>query len=148
MSVSHDLAGGAPTVGTTSSAGIAPKTGWALTLVVAVAMLANGLFSLLGPKLAPEAVAPNLQAGGFTMDQSYGLGVIMLVCAIAYVIPRTALLGAILMTGFVGGAMATEYRIGLILSGSQLVNVTLGVLTWTGLLLRERRIRELLPLMS
>ena len=128
--------------------GYGSKVGWALSILVTVALLANGLFSVLGQFFAPEAVAAMAQAGGFTMDQSVSVGVIMLICASVYLIPRTAVLGAILLTGFVGGAICTEYRIGLIFSVSQITNFLLGILPWAGLYLRDARVRALLPLRS
>ena len=128
--------------------GYGSKVGWTLSILVTVAMLANGLFSIFGPWFAPVAIAAMSQAGGFTAEQSWAVGFLMLIGAIVYVIPRTAVLGAILLTGFVGGAICTEYRIGLIFSASQLTNVILGILPWAGLYFRDPRVRALLPLMS
>ncbi|MGC2800244.1 MAG: DoxX family protein, partial [Candidatus Acidiferrum sp.] len=64
---------------------------------------------------------------------------------IVYVIPRTAVLGAILMTGYLGGATATNVRVG---DPSYIITVTLGVLVWAGLFLRDARVRALIPLRS
>jgi hypothetical protein len=73
-----------------------------------------------------------------------GLAVIEATCAIVYAIPQTAVLGAILLTGYLGGACATHVRIGEY--GLSLVPVTLGVLAWLGLFLRDARVRALIPL--
>jgi hypothetical protein len=73
-----------------------------------------------------------------------GLAVIEATCAIVYAIPQTAVLGAILLTGYLGGACATHVRIGEY--GFSLVPVTLGVLAWLGLFLRDARVRALIPL--
>ncbi len=63
-----------------------------------------------------------------------------------YVIPRTSVLGAILLTGYLGGAVATNLRVGLPLFGHVLFPVYVGVLLWGGLLLRDDRLRAVLPL--
>ena len=124
------------------------RWGWALSILVTVAMIANGLFSIFGEWFAPDALAQMMQAGGFALDTAHPIGLIMLVCAVVYIIPRTAMLGAILMTGFVGGAICTEYRIGLVFSSSQMTNFLLGVLPWVGLYLRDARVRALIPFRS
>jgi len=96
-----------------------------------------------------KVVRPDLFEVGFTRfgyDQSVvrPLGVVQLVCAVLYLFPRTAVLGAVLLTGYMGGAIATHVRIG----DPYYVQVGLGVLFWVGLYLRDRRIRALLPLRS
>lgn len=70
------------------------------------------------------------------------LGILELFCVAAYAVPRSSVLGAILLTGYVGGAILTHLRIGEALH----VQITLGVLVWLGLWLREPRLRELLPI--
>ena len=71
------------------------------------------------------------------------VGVIELICVIVYVIPQTAVLGAILMTGLLGGATLTNLRIG---DPTYPVPVVLGMLAWGGLFLRDTRLRELIPI--
>jgi hypothetical protein len=73
------------------------------------------------------------------------LGTIGLASLVLYAIPRTSVLGAILMTGFLGGAVVTHIRAGSPLLTQTLVPVLVAVLTWGGLLLRERRLRPLIP---
>jgi hypothetical protein len=70
------------------------------------------------------------------------LGILELLCVVVYAVPRTAVVGAILLTGYIGGAMLTHLRIG----EPVYVHVVLGVLLWLGLFLREPRLRDLLPL--
>lgn len=70
------------------------------------------------------------------------LGILELLCVVVYAVPRTAVLGAILLTGYIGGAMLTHLRLG----EPVYMHVALGVLLWLGLFLREPRLRELLPL--
>ena len=71
------------------------------------------------------------------------VGIIELVCVIVYVIPQTAVLGAILMTGLLGGATITTLRIG---DPTYPMPVVLGMLAWGGLFLRDTRLRELIPI--
>jgi hypothetical protein len=73
------------------------------------------------------------------------LGVIELLCVIAYVIPRTAVVGAILLTGYLGGAVATHLRMSDPLFSHTLFGVYLGVVLWGGLWFRDARVRNLLP---
>jgi len=97
-----------------------------------------------GMKLAgsPEIVK-NWATFGYPRDTLVPIGVTEIACALLYVFPRTAVLGAILVTGYLGGAVATHVRI------SQPVwfaPALLGVLAWLGLFLRDARLRALLPL--
>jgi Mn2+/Fe2+ NRAMP family transporter len=73
------------------------------------------------------------------------LGIVEMCCAILYVIPRTSVIGAILMTGYLGGATATHVRLE---DPAFIAPIIVGILVWLGLLLREPRLRPLLPLRS
>ncbi len=73
------------------------------------------------------------------------IGGLELVCALLFIVPRTAVLGAILMTGYLGGAVASHLRTG---DGMWPVPVFFGAMVWGSLFLRDRRLRELLPLTS
>jgi len=77
-----------------------------------------------------------------------GLGMLALVCTALYAFPRTAVLGAILLTGYMGGAIASHLRVGAPLFSHVLFGVYLGLLVWGGLFLRDSRIRALLPFRS
>ena len=116
-------------------------TGFAMSAVVVLF-----LFMDSGMKLA--AVQPVLEAGqqiGFPgAAMARKLGALLLFCTLLYVWPRTSLLGAILVTGFLGGAVATHVRLGNPLFSHVLFGVYVGVLMWGGLLLREPRLRALL----
>jgi DoxX-like protein len=74
------------------------------------------------------------------------LGVLLLSCVVLYVIPRTSVLGAILLTGYLGGAVSTHLRVGDPMFSHVLFPVYMGILLWLGLYLRENRLRDLLPL--
>jgi hypothetical protein len=75
-----------------------------------------------------------------------GLGIAALVCTTLYAVPRTAVLGAILLTAYMGGTVATHLRVGNPLFTHMLFGVYLAVLAWGGLYLRDARLRALLPL--
>ena len=98
-------------------------------------------------KLVPiDAVTESLTELGYPVDLARGLGVLVLVCTILYVNPRTAVLGAILLTGLLGGAIATHLRVGSPLFTHLLFGAYLGVMAWGGLFLRDERVRALIPL--
>jgi len=81
---------------------------------------------------------------GYPTDVVLMLGVIQLICLVLYLIPRTAPLGAILWTGYLGGAIATHVRIDNPLFSHQLFPIYVAALLWGGLWLRDRRVRGLL----
>lgn len=100
-------------------------------------------------KLAPIApVTETLVALGYSGDPSLarGLGIMTLIIALLYAIPRTSVLGAILMTGLLGGAIATHLRVGSPVFSHLLFGVYLGLLAWGGLYLRSEALRMLIPL--
>jgi DoxX-like family len=96
----------------------------------------------------PHLIAAQYADTGFSLHQAPTLGVIMLVCALTYAWPRTSTLGAILITGFLGGAICTHVRLGELFSPPQLISLVLGALAWGGLYLRDARLRDLLPVAS
>ena len=75
-----------------------------------------------------------------------GLGIVLLVCVILYLIPRTSVLGAILLTGYLGGAVASHVRVGDPLFTHTLFPVFFAVLPWGGLYVRDPQLRALIPL--
>jgi hypothetical protein len=79
---------------------------------------------------------------GYAQSSATGIGLIELSCAALYVIPRTAVLGAVLMAGYLGGAVATHVRVG---DPGFMTPLVLGIAAWVGLYLREGRLRALLP---
>ena len=122
-----------------------PVAAWAGLVLSTLATLflladaATGLF-------APQLLGKTSEEAGFRPDSVGQIGVLILVCAILYAVPRTAVLGAILVTGFCGGAICAHFRLGEIGSPPQLVSLLLGVAVWGGLYLRDARLRALLPL--
>ncbi|MGV1794527.1 DoxX family protein [Rhizobium lusitanum] len=117
-------------------------TGRIMSAFVVIALVADGAIQLL----APEQIASILQEAGFAMGLTRVVGPIILACAILYAIPATAVLGAILVTGFLGGAICAHIRIGELGSPPELISLLLGATTWGGLYLRDPRIRAILPL--
>lgn len=101
-----------------------------------------------GIKLVPLDVVTETTAQlGYpgTVNFARFLGVLTLVCTLLYAYPRTSVLGAILLTGYLGGAIATHVRIGNPLFSHTLFGVYLGLMIWGGLYLRDPRIRALIP---
>jgi len=119
-----------------------PWAGRMMSALVVVALVADGTIQLF----APAQIAGVLQEIGFSMDLTRVLGPIILACAVLYAIPATAVLGAILVTGFLGGAVCAHVRIGELGSPPELVSLLLGAMTWGGLYARDPRIRAVLPL--
>ncbi|WVT73545.1 DoxX family protein [Sinorhizobium chiapasense] len=102
-------------------------------------------------KLVPlQVVTETVVALGYPADPALArlLGVLTLLCTLLYVIPRTSILGAILLTGYLGGAMATHLRAGSPLFTHLLFGFYLGVIAWGGLWLRDPRLRSLIPFKS
>ena len=98
-------------------------------------------------KLVPlQVVTETMVALGYPADPGLArlLGVLTLLCTLLYVIPRTSVLGAILLTGYLGGAMATHLRAGSPLFTHLLFGFYLGVIAWGGLWLRDPRLRSLI----
>ncbi|MGI8402587.1 MAG: DoxX family protein [Gemmatimonadaceae bacterium] len=92
------------------------------------------------------AVVEGFAKAGFPISTAVPLGIIEIVCIILYVIPRTSVLGAILLMGYLGGAVATNVRQQLPMLGYVLFPVYVGVFIWGGLWLRDKRVRDLIPL--
>jgi hypothetical protein len=113
-----------------------------MSALVVVALVADGTIQLF----APAQIASMLQETGFAMGLAHVVGSIILACAVLYAIPATAVLGAILVSGFLGGAISAHVRIGELGSSTEIFALLLGGMTWGGLYARVARIRALLPL--
>lgn len=116
------------------------KMTWAGRVVSALAALP--FVPSAGMKLVMHpGVIAGMEHLGLPQSLIHPLGILELLCVILYAIPQTAVLGAILLTGYVGGAILTHLRIG----EPVYMQISLGILVWLGLWLREPRLRELLP---
>jgi hypothetical protein len=113
-----------------------------MSALVVIALVTDGAVQLF----APAQIASMLRETGFAIELTRVLGPIVLACAILYAIPATAVLGAILVTGFLGGAICSHVRIGELGSPPEIIALALGALTWVGLYARDPRIRAILPL--
>ncbi len=123
---------------------VALWTGRILSSLVILFLLMDG-----GIKLVPiKEVTETLQQLGYSgsVDQARLLGVITLACALLYAIPRTSVLGAILLTGLLGGAMATHLRVDSPLFTHLLFGLYIGLMAWGGLYLRNPALRALMPI--
>lgn len=124
-----------------------PKRSWAGYILSGLPALFP-LLDAVGKLVKPAPVVDGTLELGYKESVILPLGIVLLVCTVLYLVPRTAVLGAILLTGYLGGAVATHVRVGNSLFGHQLFPVYLGIMIWLGLYLRDKRIRTLLPLRS
>ena len=115
--------------------------GYALTAFVALFLTFDTVLKVL--QLAP-AVQGTTELG-YPASTVLTIGLIELVCLVLYLIPRTSVLGALVLTGYLGGAIATHVRIGSPLPTHTLFPIYVALMVWGGLYLRESRLRELLP---
>jgi hypothetical protein len=114
--------------------------GWGLSILMSLFMLLDGSMKLFKPQPVVEATTKL----GYLETVILPLGVILLACTVLYIVPPTAVLGAILLTGYLGGAVASHLR-----AGDDwfpvLFPAVFGVLIWLGLYLRDPRIRAIVP---
>jgi DoxX-like protein len=126
---------------------VSKKGLWAgriLSGLVVLFLIPDGIIKFIKPAPVVDAFAHL----GLPLSISVTLGILVLLSTVLYVIPRTSVLGAILLTGYLGGAVATHLRVGDPLFSHILFPIYLGVLLWLGLYLREERLRALIPLRS
>jgi len=117
-------------------------TGRIMSALPALFLFMDGV----GKLVKPAPVVEGTVQLGYPESVLLGLGIVLLTCTSLYVIPRTAVLGAILLTGYLGGAVATHVRVGSPLFSHILFPVYIAVLIWGGLYLRDERLRALIPL--
>ena len=110
-----------------------------LSILPALFLLIDGIMKLVRPAVVVEATVKL----GYPESTILGIGIVLVACTILYLIPRTSVLGAILLTGYLGGAVATHVRV-----GGPLFNiifpVIFGAMLWAGLYLRNERLRAFL----
>jgi hypothetical protein len=115
-----------------------------LSGIVILFMLFDGAIKLVPWPIVTETM--DRMGYGSSENLARSLGAISLVCTVLYAVPPTSILGAILLTGYLGGAMASHVRIGSPLFSHLLFGFYLGVMVWGGLWLRDRGLRTLIPL--
>jgi hypothetical protein len=117
---------------------------WAGRIISAIPVLLM-VFSAVMKLVKAAPVVQGMPRYGYPESQIVIIGVLELFSCIIYSIPSTAVLGAILMTGYLGGATATNVRVG---DPSYIVTILLGVFVWGGLFFRDARVRRLIPFRS
>ena len=127
----------------TLTAPVSQKMLWAgriLSAVPALFLLFDGAMKLVKPPFVVKATVEL----GYAESVIVPLGIVLVTCTVLYLVPQTAVLGAILLTGYLGGAVATHVRAG---QGAFeiLFPVIFGAILWTGLFLRDQRLRALIP---
>jgi hypothetical protein len=119
---------------------VSKKVLWAAHLLSALPVLML-LASSLTKFIKPAPVLEGFAHLGLPERLAFGLGLLELICTAVYVVPQTAVLGAILLTGYLGGAVVSHLRVGDVFIGP----IIWGVLLWAGLFLRDKRLRALIP---
>lgn len=127
---------------TAPASGAARWTGRLLRGLVVLFLLFDGAIKVV----EMDVVKQTLAELGYPTDIAFGLGVLTLAIGVLYAIPRTSVLGAILLTGLLGGAMATHLRVGSPVFSHLLFGLYIGLMAWGGLFLRDERLRAMLPL--
>jgi len=112
-----------------------------LSVLPALFLLMDGVMKVMKPDFVVKATVEL----GYPEDVIFGLGIVVLICVILYIIPQTSILGAILLTGYLGGAVASHLRHGDPLFSHVLSPVYFAILLWGGLYLREPRLAALVP---
>ncbi|GAB10545.1 hypothetical protein GOARA_059_00110 [Gordonia araii NBRC 100433] len=118
-------------------------TSWAMTALVVLFLLVDAVGKLFAPKTIVDATV----ALGFDgVADTRAIGLVLLICTVLHIVPRTTLLGALLLTAYLGGAVAIQLRVDAPVLSTLLFGVYLGVIMWGGLWLRDERVRALIPL--
>ena len=115
--------------------------GHALSGLVILFLLFDSVIKFVNPAPVADAFAHV----GWPSNLAVALGGILLLCTLMYAIPRTSILGALLLTGYLGGAVATHLRVGDPMFSHVLFPIYIGIALWTGLFVRDERVRTLLP---
>ncbi|HEY2002058.1 MAG TPA: DoxX family protein [Acidobacteriaceae bacterium] len=116
-------------------------TGRILSILAILFLLFDGVMKLVQPAPVTEAMTRL----GFPLRLSVPIGIILLICTVLYAIPPTSVLGAVLLTGYLGGAVVSQMRIGAPLFSTTFFPIYFAVLLWAGVYLQESRLRALLP---
>ncbi len=128
-----------------ASTGVSKKTLWAgrtISTVLVLLLVLDGVMKFFKPKPVVDAFAHL----GIPIELDFAIGTLLLLCTLLYAVPATSILGAILLTGYLGGAVMSHLRAGDPLFTHVLFPTYLGSLIWLGLYLRDRRLRVLVPL--
>ena len=121
-----------------------PWAGYIISALPVLFLLLDGTMKLFKPEIVIKATTDL----GYPESTIVPIGITLVACTILYIIPQTAVFGAILLTGYLGGAVATNVRVGTPLFTHILFPVYVASFLWVGLYLRESRLRALAPLRS
>jgi hypothetical protein len=113
-------------------------TGWIITGLVGMFLLFDAIMKLI---LVNEVIEASVRLG-YPENTMFGIGLILLISTILYLIPKSAVLGAILLTAYLGGAVTTHVRVG----DPFYFPIAMGILVWIGIYLREKRLLYILPI--
>lgn len=116
------------------------RTGLVVTGLVSLFLLFDSVSKLMQPQMVVDATVQM----GFPASSVLVMGTVLLVCLALYLVPRTAVLGAVLLTGYLGGAVCAQLRIEAPLFSNLLFPVYVGVFVWLGLYLRDERVRQMI----
>ena len=129
----------------TDTAPVSKTMLWAGRIITALVVLFLLFDALIKVMRLPDAIEGTTRLG-YPVSLVFGIGLLEFICVVLYVIPRTSILGAILLTGYLGGAVASNLRAGNPLFTYILAPVYFGVLIWGGLFFRDSQLRALIPL--
>jgi hypothetical protein len=115
-----------------------------LRAIVILFLLMDGIMKLF----KPTPVVEGMTRLGYPMSLSVPIGITLLLCVALYALPRTTIFGALLLTGYLGGAVASQFRVGEPMISHVLFPVYFGIVIWAELYLRENRLKDLIPLRS
>ena len=120
-----------------------PWAGWIVSTIPILFLLLDGVMKLIKPAPVVEATIHL----GYSESVIVPLGIVLIVCTVLYLLPATSILGAILLTAYLGGAVATHVRVG---EGAFSIAfpIIVGIFVWGGLYLRNPRLRELIPMIK
>jgi hypothetical protein len=118
------------------------RAGVALSAVPVLFLIFDSLIKFSGLPIVRQSMTEL----GYPMEAALWIGLLEIACLAIYLAPRTSVLGAVLLTGYLGGAIATHVRVGNPLFSHVLFPTYVAALLWAGLFLREQRLRALLPL--
>ena len=114
--------------------------GWIISILAILFML----FDVFGKLTKPDPVVKGTMQLGYPESLITPIGIILLICTILYAIPRTSLLGAVLLTGYFGGAVASNFRVENPLFSNTLFPIYFAILVWAGVYLRNPSLRKII----
>ncbi|MEO7079211.1 MAG: DoxX family protein, partial [Rhodococcus sp. (in: high G+C Gram-positive bacteria)] len=117
------------------------RVGWVLTAMIAIFLIFDGVTKLLNVQAVKDATVDL----GLREEMMPVVGIVLLVSLALYLLPRTAFLGAVLLTGYLGGAVLTNWRVDKPLFSTVLFAVYVGIVVWGALYLRDPKVRQVMP---